>query len=261
MDTLYSLAELPLHVIALIFISLGIGLSAACVLIVNNYVVTAQLIENNFVAGFKFTYLAQVFTGILAFVLIEQSARYSDASAYVNNELNAIGYFDQAMAGLSEAEAGAVRKAVRTYVKSVIEDEFPAMARGKESAEASRKFKDMFAAYAKIIPIDARENAVVFSANQMLMRVADNRTARLSAASGRLQSLLWTTILVGLTASIAWNGFFGSNNLIAQLVMGALLTTANVMTVYYLFIAAFPFIGELGIGPETWKEFLDLPYP
>jgi len=260
-ETLYSLAELPLHVIAIIFISLGIGLSTIGVLLVNNYVVTAQLIENNFVAGFKFTYLAQVFTGILAFVLIEQSARYSNASAYVNNELNAIGYFDQAMAGLSGPEAEDVRKAVRAYVKSVVDDEFPAMARGNESVESSRKFKDMFAAYAKIAPIDARESAIIFSANQMLMRVSDNRTGRLSAASGRLQALLWTTIFVGLFASIAWNWFFGSNNLVAQLVMGSLLTTANVMTVYYLFIAAFPFIGELGIGPEGWKEFLDLPYP
>ncbi len=259
MEILYWLASQPLAVSGPIFIGTGVFFGLLGVYIVNQYLTAAELALNNFVAGFKFTYLAQVFTGIVAFTLIEQAHKYGDANEHVFSEAAMLGYFDQTLSELSDPSARETREAVREYVRSVIEDEFPTMQRGQESPEAAHRFIGIYDSYVKIDPKSPREASALYMANQLLSRVTEHRSGRLTAASGRLLGLIWLTIGLGLASSIVWIWFFGSANLLTQMAMGAMLTTANMMVAYYLLVASFPFLGDLAVSPEAWEALLSIP--
>jgi len=135
-----------------IFVGVGLAMSLVGLLIVNAYFPQIDLIANNLVGGFKFAFLAQVYSALLAFVLIEAGHRYATESALVSSEATTLLYLDRAVAATAADQAAAFRRNLRVYARLVVSREWATMAEGDASPETSQAFLALFSSYVAIKP-------------------------------------------------------------------------------------------------------------
>ena len=247
------LATQPFWTGFVIFVGSGLAVSLIGLLIVNAYFPQIDLIANNLVGGFKFAFLAQVYSALLAFVLIEAGHRFATQSALVNAEASTLLYLDRAVAATAEGEADQFRRDIRSYARLVVDEEWAAMARGEESAAASKAFLTLFSSYVAIKPRNESEQANLSLPSQLLLTAMDKRTSRINGASETLTPIIWAVTFIGTAISIAFNWFFGSRTLLTQIVMAALLTGAILAMLFLAMTLSHPFEGDLRISPAPFE--------
>jgi Protein of unknown function (DUF4239) len=255
------LATLPFWSGFVIFVGVGLAISLVGLLIVNAYFPQIDLIANNLVGGFKFAFLAQVYSALLAFVLIEAGHRYATESALVSSEATTLLYLDRAVAATAGTQAEAFRRNLRVYARLVVSREWAAMAEGDDSPDASQAFLALFSSYVAIKPEEGgAEQANLSLPSQLLLNAMDKRVSRINGASETLAPIIWAVTFIGTAISIAFNWFFGSRTLLTQLVMAALLSGSILAILFLAMALSHPFVGDLRISPTPF-EALYAPSP
>ena len=247
------LATLPFWSGFVVFVGVGLALSLLGLLIVNAYFPQIDLIANNLVGGFKFAFLAQVYSALLAFVLIEAGHRFATESALVSAEANALRYLDRAVAATAGDQAAAFRRDIRTYARLVVEKEWTTMAEGDESPEASQAFLALFTSFVAIKPEGPAEQANLSLPSQLLLTAMDKRVSRINGASETLTPIIWAVTFIGTAISIAFNWFFGSRTLLTQIVMAALLSGSILAILFLAMTLSHPFLGDLRISTAPFE--------
>ena len=254
------LATLPFWSGFIIFVGVGLAISLIGLLIVNAYFPQIDLIANNLVGGFKFAFLAQVYSALLAFVLIEAGHRYATESALVNAEATTLLYLDRAVAATAGEQAEAFRRNLRVYARLVVSREWATMAEGDNSPDASQAFLSLFSSYVAIKPEGEAEQANLSLPSQLLLSAMDKRVSRINGSSETLTPIIWAVTFIGTAISIAFNWFFGSRTLLTQLVMAALLSGSILAILFLAMTLSHPFVGDLRISPAPF-EALYTPSP
>ena len=238
----------------IIFVGSGLAVSLIGLLIVNAYFPQIDLIANNLVGGFKFAFLAQVYSALLAFVLIEAGHRFATESALVSSEATTLLYLDRAVAATADSEQAAqFHTDIGNYARLVVDQEWATMAHGDDSPEASKAFLALFSSYVAIRPKNDSEQANLSLPSQLLLNAMDKRVSRLNASSETLTPVIWAVTFIGTAISIAFNWFFGSRTLLTQLVMAALLTGAILAMLFLAMTLSHPFEGDLQISPAPFE--------
>ena len=236
-----------------IFVALGLAVSLIGLLIVNAYFPQIDLIANNLVGGFKFAFLAQVYSALLAFVLIEAGHRFATETALVGAEASTLLYLDRAVAATSDGQAEQFHRDLRAYARLVVEQEWATMARGEESPAASKAFLSLFSSYVAIKPTGESEQANLSLPSQLLLTAMDKRVSRINGSSETLTPIIWAVTFIGTAISIAFNWFFGSRTLLTQIVMAALLSGSILAILFLAMTLSHPFEGDLRISPAPFE--------
>jgi hypothetical protein len=127
---LLFLTSLPLWISATVIVGGGTLLAALGPTLVRRYVALDRLTINNEIAGFKFATVGVLYAVLLAFVIIVVWEKFSDAEANVVREAGAAGNLYRLSQGLGDYNGPDLRKAVATYVKAAMTDDWPAMDKG-----------------------------------------------------------------------------------------------------------------------------------
>ena len=121
---------LPLWISAPIIVGGGTLLAMLGPTLVRRYVALDRLTINNEIAGFKFATVGVLYAVLLAFVIIVVWEKFSDAEANVVREAGAAENLYRLSQGLGDYDGPDLRKAIATYVKAAIADDWPAMDKG-----------------------------------------------------------------------------------------------------------------------------------
>jgi hypothetical protein len=95
--------------------------------LVRRYVALDRLTINNEIAGFKFATVGVLYAVLLAFVIIVVWEKFSAAEANVVHEAGAAENLYRLSQGLGDFSGADLRKAMATYLKAAISDDWPAM--------------------------------------------------------------------------------------------------------------------------------------
>ncbi|MFZ1151174.1 MAG: hypothetical protein WAR76_15790 [Xanthobacteraceae bacterium] len=106
--------------------------------LVRRYVALDRLTINNEIAGFKFATVGVLYAVLLAFVIIVVWEKFSAAEVNVH-EAGAAENLYRLSQGLGDFSGADLRKAVATYLKAAITDDWPAMDKGTVNAGGSAK--------------------------------------------------------------------------------------------------------------------------
>lgn len=245
----------PTMVVAAIILIAGILFSMLCVLVVNNYVTQASLIQNNLVASFKLGFMAELFAGLMAFFMVEAGSRYNDADTFIQTEAAAWRNLSQIVAEFPAEQNATFRARLTRYADSVVRTEWPTMETGDESPVSVAAFEDLLDAYFAIEPANTREQSMLSLGNLVVSQAVEARTNRFgNNVSNLIARLTWFTLLALVMISVAFNAFFGMQNLRSQLWMGAVLGLGVFVNVYLVFVMGNPFAGELAVSPAPFME-------
>ncbi|MDB5448671.1 MAG: hypothetical protein JWQ97_3988 [Phenylobacterium sp.] len=197
-----------------------------------------------------------VFIGImLAFSAVQVWQDYSDAEKAVADEAAATSqlYRDMVVYG---AQGLPARMAVTAYVHSVVEDEWPAMAKGEASPKTAEDLIRVFNAVASIDPQGARQAVIYGEAFKKLNEVVEHRRARLSAAQDSLPALFWTVVLFGSAVIVGYTFVYPATPMNLLLISGLAVSLGLLFA--FILDADRPFAGSVSVGPDEMKGLLPI---
>ena len=78
--------------------------------------------------------------------------------------------------------------------------------------------------------------------------MTDNRNERLDSADGSMPSILWFVLIVGGLITLGYPAFFGTTNLLAQMLMTAALAELVALAMLLGLAFDYPFTGQVRIS-------------
>ena len=100
--------------------------------------------DNNEFAGVVLSVLGGIYGIVLAFVIVVLWEQFQDAQNIVSQETTALSQIVRDSRAFPDDARRPLVIAVRSYSHSVVDDEWPRMAQGDESAQASLALTDMY---------------------------------------------------------------------------------------------------------------------
>src|SRR5579864_8708275 len=93
MSLIQWLNDLPVGTGAVV--TIGSGIAVIGMLIVNFYVAPGQLVVNNIIGGFKYSFLSSVYAGYIGLLLFGVYQKYDDVRSDIIVEVNALTTLDR----------------------------------------------------------------------------------------------------------------------------------------------------------------------
>jgi uncharacterized membrane protein len=246
----------------------GLSLVAVAILVAVGGLVLVQRLyptdrrkQHNDVAGFIYAVLGVSYAVLLGLVLIAVWEKWDAAEATTADEANELaGIFWWAHA-LPQPEGRHIQELVRSYARVVVEDEWPAMARGSSSPKAWDTLDELRGTILGLKPTtDAQRTGYgQMRYEQMLQQLHDlgnARRERLLAAEQGLPTILWVVLILGGVVTVAFTYLFGLENSLVHLLMVAALALIVSMSLFTVAALDYPFKGDIRIHPSAYENDL-----
>src|SRR6266849_4628979 len=137
MSLIQWLNDLPVATGAAITIGGGVAIAVLGTLIVNFYVTPGQLVVNNIVGGFRYSFLSAVYAGYIGLLLFGVYQKYDDVRSDIIIEVNALTTLDRIANAYPKVTRDQIRKELRDYASAVATIEWPQMQARRLNFESS----------------------------------------------------------------------------------------------------------------------------
>jgi hypothetical protein len=256
MPLLHILHNVPLWVVALLLTVGAAAYSIGLMLAMRAAFGVDRLSLNNEVAGFKFAVIGVLYAVMLAFVVIAVWEDFRKTEAAVRDEAKAVVDLHRVTYALPIESGAEIRKYLTAYANDVREHEWTTMAVGEPSDIAIKDLDQLSRAIFELRPESRQELALYQETLRLLSVMTDNRNERLDSSAGSMPSILWFVLIVGGLITLGYPAFFGSTNLLAQILMTAGLAGLVALALLLGLAFDYPFTGEVGVSAFPFDQAL-----
>lgn len=225
-------------------------LSEAVVALVRLWVPAATLRANNEVAGNYLQTLGTVYAVLLAFVVYVVWNQFNEARNAVDAEANELADLARVARDLPAPINDEVVGRIREYVKAVVGEEWPLLARGEMSGHARRHLEEVWQRLQRCEPTTLRVELLLGDALDRFNDLSDCRLHRLTAARTRLPPTMWTLLIVGALMTAGSMAFFGMDSASSHFTMTGALSGLIGFMLYVVYDLDNPFIGDWRVRPD-----------
>jgi Protein of unknown function (DUF4239) len=197
--------------------------------------------------------VAALFGLLLAFVIIIAYQNFLDADDNVSREADALASIVRDSAAFPEPGGQHVRRAVGTYVRAVVNHEWPQMHDGNDSALAVSGLEGIFASFRTVEPRSAKETAFYDDAVRQLNAALAARRDRLQNAGGGLPRDIALLILFSTVVTVGYAVLVGSPHFGFHALGPAAIATVVAVSLVVLLDLSYPFSGDVSIAPDDFK--------
>jgi hypothetical protein len=221
-----------------------------------------RLSLNNEVAGFKFAVIGVFYAVLLAFVVVAVWENFRDTEGTLRNEAKAAVDLHRLSLALPDAAGADIRRDVVAYIKDAREDEWTTMAAGESSRVVADDLDRLTRTVFNFNPGTSQETVLYQTALRLLAQLTDNRNERLDSADGSVPGVLWFVLITGGFITLGYPAFFGSTNLLAQVLMTASLAVLVAIALLLGIVFDHPFSGDVQVSAEPFEHALrEMPAP
>jgi hypothetical protein len=256
MPLLHIVHNVPLWVTALILIVGATVYAIGLMLLTRAIYGVDRLALNNEVAGFKFAVVGVFYAVMLAFVVIAVWEDFRKTEAAVRDEAKAVVDLHRLSFALPAAGGAAVREHLLDYVRDVRSQEWQTMAVGEPSNAVIEDLHQVSRAIYEMSPQSYQELALYQDALRLLSVITDNRIERLDSAEGSMPTILWFVLIIGGLITLGYPAFFGSTNLVAQVLMTGALAALVALSLLLGLAFDYPFTGDVHISAIPFEQAL-----
>ena len=225
-------------------------------LLVRRRVSLERLRGNNEVAGFKFAVIGVLYAVLLGFVVIISWERYYDAEKALAVEAGAAATIYRLSGGLDETTDAALRAAMTAYLKSVLADDWPAMAIGRSSPVTTRILSDLYAELVRYRPADLHDSDLQKDLLTEFDELTRARRERLVMGEGTVPNVIWFVLSLGAVLTICFTYFFGNRNVIAQSLMTGVLAAIIFSAMLVVVAMDRPYTGAVMLSKESIRAVI-----
>lgn len=250
------LSASPLWLSALVVVVVPTIAAAWCLVELRRRLGLKLLASNNEVAGFKFAVVGVIYAVMLAFAVIIVWERYTEAEVAVIQEAGAAAALRRLAAG-SGSDALELRRALRNYLSTAIERDWPRMATEQGSPEVTVALDELYAAALRLAQGGSQQPSVLVEMFRQIDTMTQARRSRLHLAIGIVPSVLWAALALGGILTVAFTLFFATANLRAQIAMTCILSVIVMMGLFVIISIDHPFTGPVHVGSEPLQRVLE----
>lgn len=188
---------------------------------------------------------------MIAFAGVQVWQDYVDARGAISHEAATASQLYQDMTMLGP-ETRPARAALRSYVTSIVRDEWPMLSRGEGSERTEDSLQRVFAEVGKLDPQDNRSTEIFAEMLSKLNDLVDFRHDRIVESRNGVPLILWMIGLVGGMLTVAYASAFTPTRYNVFMTAGIALTLGLV----FLFILTvdYPFKGEFSVSNRNLVE-------
>jgi len=181
---------------------------------------------------------------MLAFSGVAVWQNFADAQSAVHHEAASAAelYRDLTVYG---PEAGPARQELRTYIGSILEDEWPLLSEGRGSVATESALGELFQAVGKIRPQDNRDSAIYAEAFSKLNDMVVLRRDRLIGSRAGIPIILWIVGLVGSSLTISYASAFSRTRFNLAMISGTSLAIGLIFL--FILMLDYPFKGRFSV--------------
>ena len=236
-----------------IFVCGSMLLSMLGLIIVRRFVNIEWLKQHHEIASYFFLMIGTLYAVLIAFAIFVVWTQFQDAGTNLEREVNAVGDLSRMADGLPEPQHTEIRNAVLEYMHAVIEDEFPAMAEGRESTRTWAAVRKLIDVYSSASISNTKEQVYTAESLKHLNDLSNYRRIRLFTSRGTVPTLLWYLLFGGGVVLIAFTYFFGHESVAWQAAMTAALAGTLSFSLYLIVAYNGPYDGTTRITPDTYE--------
>lgn len=236
-----------------LFIALVVLFSVAGLVLVRRYADVEWLKRQHEVASFFFLMIGTLYAVLIAFAIFVVWTQFQDAGTNLEHEANEVGDLSRMAMAMEEPMRTNLRTALIEYIRSVVDDEFPAMAQGRESQRTWQAVESLWRVYAVAQPSTLKAQANYAESIKHLNELANYRRARLFTSRGTVPSMLWYLLYIGGIVLIVFTFFFGHDSLLSQAAMTAALAGILAFSLFLIFSYNSPYAGAARVSPEPFR--------
>ncbi|HYC09732.1 MAG TPA: DUF4239 domain-containing protein [Steroidobacteraceae bacterium] len=232
------------------------ALAMAGPLLVRRHVSLERLRVNNEVAGFKFATIGVLYAVLLAFVVIITWERYHDAEEALAAEAGSAATLYGLSTALDQTTGAELRSRVSAYLQSILDEEWPAMAKGHWSQATTRALRSVYQAVVRYHPTDLRDADLQQELFHELDRMTEARRERLVASEGTVPGAIWFVLFLGAALTLGFTFFFGTQNVVTQSAMTGVLAALIFSAILVVIAIDRPFTGAVVVSQQPIRAVL-----
>jgi hypothetical protein len=245
------LTTAPLWLLALALVGITTLIAMVGPVIIRRRVSLDQLRTNNEVAGFKFATIGVIYAVLLGFAVVVVWQKFSDAENNVALEAGAAATIYRLADGIKGAPGVALHDGIGAYLRSAIDEDWPAMKRGQGSPAVTHALNNLYTILLHYEPDDPPATAVFAEVLHQLDLVTQARRTRVVMAAGIVPGIVWVVLFGGALITISFTFFFGTANLRAQTMMTGALSILIFSGLLVIIAIDHPFAGTVKVEPEA----------
>ena len=192
----HFLATVPLWLLIVLVVVIPTALAMIAQVLIRRWVGVETLTKNNEIAGLKFATVGVIYAVLLAFSVIVVWEKFNDAQTTVAEEAGATAALFRYAEG-KEPEAIAVRTALVNYLKTAIDEEWPAMSLESEAHGLTQALNQLYSAALALNRSGTRNTADMTEVFRQIDNVTAARRIRLHLATGLVPDVIWIALFVG----------------------------------------------------------------
>jgi len=149
-----------------------------------------------------------------------------------------------------------VRASLIAYSQSVINDEWPHMNQGALTDTENQTLTNVWNAYYSVNAANHKQEQWYSVSINKLNLMMNARLARLLGSRESLGDEMWTMLILGAVAVVAFMCFFGLDSLTTHLLMAGVLAGSAGFLLFLIYSLDTAFSGNVSIPPEAMKSVL-----
>jgi hypothetical protein len=254
--TLWLLSSFPTLILGVLIIVVPTAVAVLALWLVRRRANWEELADNNDQGGVLFSFVGTIYAIFLAFLVVVAWESLGDAEQTVTEEGAALLSLYRDVGALSDPVRSELRDEIRTYARTVIDDEWATMAHGEESRVAHDRLDAIWTTFLTFEPVSPREQAVFSEAFTRLNELAKARKVRVLASQAGIPEVFWFLLIFGGVVTVGFTFFMGMRQMRTQLALTGIMTAMIMSALFLIVVLDHPFTGDIRAEPDAFNEAL-----
>jgi hypothetical protein len=244
----------PIGLLVVVVVGLAVGIVVSAVLLVRRLVPATREGFDAEISSQMLGVVASLFGLLLAFVVVIEYQSFNDAQENVLAEADSLAAIVRDSDAFPDQGGERVRLAVGAYVRAVVDDEWPRMRDGRESARASSAIDAIYNAFRGVEPASPMAQSFYEDSVRQLNDALIARRNRLAANRDGLPSLILALILIGSIVILGYATLVGSRSFWFHAIGAGAIALVVAFSLVVLLNLSFPFSGILAVDPSPFRS-------
>jgi uncharacterized protein (DUF983 family) len=235
---------------------LAVVLAVAGLAVVQRLVPLGLRQTHNAATGIIYAALYVMFGVTIGFSLFLVWQQYDAAQRMAESEAAHVEELYQLAGSLPEPERGRIQGLAASYVRVVVEEEWPMMQQGRTSPRAGEIADELQRSIQDFEPRTQAGQALQSEGLTQVDELDEDRALRLLEVREGLPPILWVVLIVGGVITVAFTYLFGMETPWVHMLAVAALTVIVSLILYTIAVLEYPFDGEARVGPDAFELVL-----
>lgn len=242
---------------AILIVGGGVAAALGGLWFVRKSVGPGQLQANHDVAGYIVAVVGVMYGVLLASVVIVVWTQFDHSRNNVAQEAGAVGSIIRLSRGLDTPIEQDIVHAAHAYAFSVVQDEWPALARADLDSISSERMDEFWRSVRDFVPSDDDDMLLKDKMLDLLNQLTQLRRQRFYSSTESLSMLLWLVLIAGAAITVVFCYFFGVEHPKLHHTMVGLLALMICLNLFLIAALDQPFSGLLQLSTRPYEQLVE----